>query len=166
MTDGISSYNFNRQYLQGEQGATFLDRYFSRWFEIERVDAKVQREGIDRYFTTRDHKRRLAVEYKTDETASRTGNAFIETISVDTSDKPGWIYTSKADYLFYYLPTRAVIYMLNMDLLRQRLSNWQAHYPVRKIPNTGYHTHGLLVPLSELEKFAEGIFNAQDIPDS
>lgn len=157
-------YSFNEQLCHGEHGEEFLDHYFSRWFHIEQASLEEQRLGIDRFFTSRNQKHRLAVEYKTDETASRTGNAFIEIISVDIAGKAGWAYTSQADYLLYYVPQRAFIYMLKMTDIRDRLSLWHRQYPLRRIPNNGYNSHGLLVPLRDLERYAEAIFNAHECP--
>jgi len=160
MTTNTPPYNFDNQLALGESGAAFLDTYFARWFSIERASRDDQRQGIDRYFTTRNQKQRLGVEYKTDAAASRTGNAFIETISVDTTGKPGWVHSSKADYLFYYLPRDGVIYMLKMATIRQQLAYWEAHFPTRHVPNNGYHTVGILVPLREFERCAEAVFVA------
>jgi hypothetical protein len=157
-------YSFNQQLCHGEHGEEFLDHYFSRWFYIEPANPEEQRLGIDRFFMSRNQKHRLAVEYKTDETASRTGNAFIEVVSVDSSGKAGWAYTSQADYLLYYVPPRAFIYMLKMADIRERLSLWHQKYPLRRIPNNGYFSHGLLVPLRDLERYAEGVFNADECP--
>lgn len=139
---------------QGEQGEAFLDRHFSRWFRIIRATSDEQRQGIDRWFHALRRPHSFAVEYKTDWTAAQTGNAFIETISVDTRERDGWAYTSAADLLLYYVPGRARIYVLTLTALRFRLPFWQQQYPVREIPNSGYHTHGLLVPLDELARCA------------
>ncbi len=160
MTIEQPPYQFSSQVKTGTRGETFLDDFFSRWFQIAEAGTDDQRRGIDRYFTTRNHKRRFSVEYKTDERAARTGNAFIETISVDSSGKAGWAYTSQADYLLYYVPETGLIYMMKMGLIREHLSSWKEEYPLRQIPNQGYHTHGLLVPLIDLEHYAEAVFNA------
>ena len=153
-------YRFDEQLEQGEQGEAFLDRYFARWFHISHATPGEQRQGIDRWFYALRRPRSFAVEYKTDWTAGRTGNAFIETVSVDTRDRAGWAYTSAADRLLYYLPGRAAIYVLTLTALRYRLPFWTQQYPLREIPNDGYHTHGLLVPLAELERCAHRVLVA------
>lgn len=153
-------YRFDQQLEQGEQGEAFLDRYFARWFRILPATPDEQREWIDRWFYALRRPRSFAVEYKTDWTASRTGNAFIETVSVDTCDRAGWAYTSEADVLLYYLPGSATIYVLTLTALRYRLPFWAQLYPLREIPNDGYHTHGLLVPLTELEQSALRVLSA------
>jgi hypothetical protein len=42
-----------------------------------------------------------------------------------------------------------------MAAIRAWLPFWLQTYEVREVPNNGYHTHGLLVPLEELERCAE-----------
>lgn len=151
------AYQFDAQHADGLAGEAFLDALFSRWYRIRPATAAQQRRGIDRWFRTAT--RRLAVEYKTDHTAARTGNAFVETVSVDTTHKPGWIYTSQADYLVYYIPPDGLVYVLRFAVLRRELARWVALYPVRRIPNEGYHTHGLLVALWEFEAHSEAILS-------
>jgi hypothetical protein len=70
-----------------------------------------ERDGIDGLFENRFTGEIATVEYKTDDTARRTGNAFIETISVDTSNRAGWTSAFKAQWLFYYLPGTATLYI-------------------------------------------------------
>ena len=41
--------------------------------------------------------------------------------------------------------------------LRRCLPRWQRQYQARKIPNQGYCTHGLLVPLDEFERIAQRV---------
>jgi hypothetical protein len=148
------TYTFEKQLAQGEQAETRLDAFFARWYDIQPVCRQDQRRGIDRFFTHKETGARVAVEYKTDWTASKTGNAFVETISVDTTDKPGWAFTSQADYLMYYLPGDLLIYVFKFSTIRRLLPRWQRDYPTRRIPNQGYCTHGLLVPLAEFEQHA------------
>lgn len=159
--EGWRLYRFDEQLERGEQGEALLDRHFSRWFRIARATPGEQRQGIDRWFYALHRPSSFAVEYKTDWTAAQTGNAFIETISVDTRDRDGWAYTSAADVLLYYVPGRSCIYVLTLTALRFRLPFWQQQYPVREIPNSGYHTHGLLVPLTELEGCAQRVLTCK-----
>jgi len=99
------------------------------------------------------------VEYKTDHTAARTGNAFIETISVDSEQKAGWAFTSQADVVLYYVPGRDQVYVLRTTAVRSRLPFWLQACEVRQVPNDGYHTHGLLVPLDELAGCADRVLH-------
>lgn len=49
--------------------------------------------------------------------------------------------------------------MLTLTALRYRLPFWTQQYPIREIPNDGYHTHGLLVPLDELGRSAQRVLS-------
>jgi len=151
------AYQFDAQHADGLAGEAFLDALFSRWYRIRPASAAQQRRGIDRWFRTAT--RRLAVEYKTDHTAARTGNAFVETVSVDITHTLGWAYTSQADYLAYYIPPDGLVYIIRFDVLRSQLPRWERRYPVRRIANEGYHTQGLLVALREFEACAEAILS-------
>ena len=146
-------YRFDRQLAAGQQGEAALDEVFRAWFTITPATPAEQRQGIDRWFVDA-RGRRLAIEYKTDAAAARTGNAFVETVSVDTMHKPGWAHTSRADMLIYFIPPDGLIYALRVSRLRRALPRWERDYPTRQIPNDGYHTHGLLVPLDEFERLA------------
>lgn len=154
-------YNFDDQLSHGERGEVFLDRYFSRWFRIEPATEEQQRQGFDRIFHHRKSRSAYTVEYKTDTAAARTGNAFIETVSVDAAEKAGWAFTSQADMLLYYVPGKNIVYILKMAAIRARLPFWLQTCEVREVPNNGYHTHGLLVPLEELERCAERVLTCE-----
>ncbi|MGE0278167.1 MAG: hypothetical protein AB7R40_22455 [Nitrospiraceae bacterium] len=153
----MNTYQFNQQLADGEKGERKLDAYFAKWFTITPATMDEQRRGIDRHFTRRSDGEHFTVEYKTDHTAGRTGNAFVETISVDTQSKAGWAITSRSQLLLYYVPGAGAIYVIPFPALRQALPTWQQRYPQRAIPNRGYHTHGILVPLLEFEKIAQQI---------
>lgn len=152
------TYQFNTQLTAGAKGERRLDAFFQRWFTIRPATMEQQRQGIDRVYTRRNDQRVFTVEYKTDSTAGKTGNAFVETISVDTDNKPGWAITSQAQVLVYYIPDTGIIYVIDFARIRHHLPRWQQQYPHRAIPNRGYHTHGHLVPLLEFEKIATQIF--------
>lgn len=154
----MTTYGFDQQLTVGESGEGKLDSHFGEWFTIRHATRDEQRAGIDRIYIRKSNARDLyRVEYKTDHTAGRTGNAFVETISVDTANKPGWAWHSQADLLLYYVPTDELVYVIRFCELRRQLDSWAKRYPVRKIPNQGYHTHGLLVPLDEFERIADQV---------
>lgn len=152
------AYAFKTQLSKGEAAEAELCAHFEEWFTIKRVSMAEQRAGIDRIFHPKDGGPTLKVEIKTDWTASKTGNAFIETVSVDTTGKKGWAYTSQADVLLYYLPDDMLIYWIAFTTLRKHLQRW-SKYKTRKIPNRGYFTIGLLVPLAEFEEHSEHVIN-------
>ena len=155
------TYEFATQLADGQAGEQRLDRHFGQWFHIIAANEDQQRRGIDRIYLDLRDGRRWTVEYKTDHTASHTGNAFVETVSVQTrtTRKPGWAATSAADWLVYFLPECACAYLIRMWDLRQELRRWAGLYPVRDVPNQGYVTRGLLVPLAEFEEIAHEVIS-------
>lgn len=150
------AYDFQTQKDKGEGGERRLDSHFARWFEVYPASSTEQRQGIDRWFIHRSNRTRFPVEYKTDWRAAVTGNAFIETVSVDTAHKPGWVYTIRAGVLLYYCPGDGgeQVYWLRVADMRAAVDLWAQRYPTKCIPNRGYHTEGVLVPLRELERLA------------
>ena len=125
-----------------------------------------QRRGVDAllYFGQRPYQTRSTVEFKADTTAATSGNAFIETVSVDTEGAPGWAAYSLAQYLVYFIPPTGAVYVVPLTSLRNALlRRWardEERYPRRAIQNRGYKTHGVLVPLAELAELAVFHFNA------
>lgn len=150
----MKSYDMRQQLKKGEAAERYLDSLFEDEFAIRPATRQQQRQGIDRIFTRRSDGREYRIEYKADKTAARTGNAFVETVSVDTYSKPGWAYTCRSDYIFYYVVGDGPVYILKPADIKRRLDRWAAQYEKRRIPNSGYHTEGLLVPLEEFEKMA------------
>ncbi len=164
----MSVYRFDHQMRQGDEGATFLDEFFQqRGYGIRPATREEQRAGIDRAFTNPKSGKVSLVEYKTDTAAARTGNAFIETISVDAAGKMGWALTARADILVYYVPPMGVIYVLQFKALQWELPRWIRDYPPRHAQNNGYSTHGIIIPLSEMAKSAMRIYQlSEDGPES
>lgn len=150
------TYDFNAQLLLGQAGEQELDDFFSRWYIINPATAEQQRQGIDRLFTVIGTRLAKTVEYKSDTTASKTGNAFVEIVSVENEQvcKLGWAHTSQAEILLYFLPSDGLIYVLKMDDLRRKLGRWIQKYKTRYVANIGYKSAGLIVPLREFEHMA------------
>jgi len=152
------AYDFDRQFSEGRSGEDFLDAFFTaRGHTVRPATRDEQRQGIDRVITVPGG-RSMKVEYKTDFLAGKTGNAFVETISVDTQGKMGWALTAQCDYLIYYIPDHA-IYVIPAQSLRWALPGWMRDYPARQAPNHGYQTHGVLVPLARLAEYAIQTFH-------
>lgn len=147
-------YDFAEKLAEGEAGEAALDKLWDARWQVTKANRDDQRRGIDRWLLDADTNTLLSLEYKTDTTAGRTGNAFVETVSVSTTNKPGWAVSSQAQWLIYYIPQPETVYGIKMARLRQALPAWQKKYPSRDIPNRGYVTTGLLVPLDEFEKIA------------
>lgn len=143
-------YDFTTQLNRGLKGESIIREHFCPKWEIITASRKFQQRGIDFIFKSRQNGDSYRIEVKSDTTASQTNNAFIETYSVFPS-KRGWVYTCQADYLFYFLPLDRIIYSFRPHAIRKLLPQWQK-YPTRNIPNKGYESKGILVPLWELEK--------------
>lgn len=154
-----AQYDFRKQLAAGEQGEKLLDAFFERAYVITPATDAEQRQGIDRHFVNRRTGAKLTVEYKSDNAAQKTHNAFVETVSVDARSKSGWAYTSKADWLAYYIPGDELVYLIRFERLRTRLATWASRYPVRHALNDGYKTYGLIVPLEEFEFIAEYVWS-------
>lgn len=152
-------YEFKRQLNRGAEGERQLDEAFSRDYVIQEATVAEQRRGIDRIFVGKRDDRRLKVEYKTDFVAHKTGNAFIETISVDTAGKRGWAYSSDADYLIYFIFEDLLVYIMPMTVVRERLALWLQRYRKKTVQNDGYQTHGVIVPLTEFERYSEQVMS-------
>jgi hypothetical protein len=151
-------YHFDEQNLRGGKGEAFLDAFFAeRGHYIQKATRGQQRLGIDRVFLKDGGL--VRVEYKTDLLAQRTGRVFVETISSDASGKPGWVHTSQADVIVYFIPGLNVIYVVPPARLRQELPGWEQAYPTRSASNEDYATHGLLIPVEEFERQASQVFH-------
>lgn len=153
------TYDFHQQMQQGDDGEAFLDTFFGeKGYTIRPATREEQRQGIDREFTSPRTGKVSKVEYKTDHTAARTGNAFIETVSVDIAGKMGWALTSQADILIYYIPPDGLIYVVPFMALHWEMPRWLRDFPPRAAPNRGYTTHGIIIPLRELEQHAMRVY--------
>lgn len=150
----MKSYDMRQQLKQGEAAERYLDSLFDDEFAIRPATRQQQRQGIDRIFTRRRDGKEYRIEYKADKTAAKTGNAFVETVSVDTYNKPGWARTCQSDYIFYYIVGVGPVYILRPADIQKRLQRWANQYQERRIQNNGYQTVGILVPLDEFEKAA------------
>jgi len=103
----------------------------------------------------------VGIDYKCDERAARTGNAFIETVSNDVSGRPGWALTTEAEWIFYFVVPDRVLGILSAKL-RRALPSWQRRFPTRAARNVSwdgkpYRTLGVCVPLKEVEAVAEWV---------
>ena len=109
------TYDFNTQLAEGIAHERQLDEFFLTQYQglltIAQATPAQQRQGIDRLFTSISTGEVDTVEYKADSLAGKTGNAFIETVSVDTANKPGWAVASEAKYLVYLVTDPQTIWL-------------------------------------------------------
>jgi hypothetical protein len=80
---------------------------------------------------------------------------FLEFVSVDTQGKPGWIEKElRTDFIAFGFAHLRSCYLLPWPHLRAAWratgEAWKQRFGVRKIPNEGYHTHGVTVPAREI----------------
>lgn len=94
------------------------------------------------------------VEYKSGQQTHYTSNIFLETISVDVPCAPGWVYTCRADVLFYAILLSGKILVFNPKRLRAEIAELKTKFKEVKTGKgqNSYHTHGVLVPLDYAEK--------------
>jgi hypothetical protein len=146
------------QFKQGMAVEAFLDDYFrAKGWTIKRVTPHEERVLClgDRVYSRGDGTT-LHIEYKSGIQTGKTGNIFLETISVDTTGKAGWVYTCRADYLFYACVLNGVILVFVPSRLRAKMPELKQQFrevATGKGQNVGYNTHGLIVPLAYAEKY-------------
>jgi hypothetical protein len=144
------------QFRQGKEVEAFLDDFF-RWrgWTVRQTTPHEERVLClgDRHFE-RDGEAYL-IEYKSGLQTAHTGNVFLETISVDTQNVPGWVYTCQADYIFYAALLNGEILVFAPADLRARIDALRATFrevATCKHQNDGYNTHGVIVPLTYAER--------------
>lgn len=144
------------QWKNGSEVADFLDRFFqARGWQIgptSREEERIRYLG-DRHYRQGDQ--HYYVEYKSGLQTAHTGNVFLETISVDRAGKAGWVYTCQADYIFYAALLNHTILVFEPPTLRARIELLKGIFPqtrTRHQQNKGYHTHGVMVPLTYAEQ--------------
>ena len=160
----MTTYSFKTQLAKGEEQERRLDAFFKlRGWKIEPTTMTDQRRGIDRWFSVSMQPGSHAIEYKTDFKSHETGNAYLETVSVgkyDTNNefhvhKEGWLWTTQADFLMYYIPGSSRILLFIPSDLRDFVVENEGKYRSVSVKNSGYQGRGLLVPISHLEGIAK-----------
>lgn len=149
----MSIHEFSTSLARGQQGEAWLDRHFGQTWNIERASRRDERRGVDRWFSD-DWTPSFGVQYKTDEKAAETGNAFIEVVSGGPEfHQNGWLWTTQAAVLVYWLPSpaRPRFWVLDPEKLRKLASDWHKRYPVRSATNRGYWTYGICPSIAELD---------------
>lgn len=148
MNEAPAMHRWQEKLNEGKHFEAILDTYFQgKDFLIEPVGLEEDKRGIDRWFTSPKTNSRFSVQYKADSRASETGNICIETVSVDAPNlKRGWIHTSQADYLAYFLPPENLIYLCRFSDVKARLPQWARTCKRGLAQNNGYVTVSILVP--------------------
>lgn len=143
------------QFKNGKDVEAWLDKYFRlRGWEIVEATPYEERAQClgDRRF--RKEGRAWWIEYKSGIQTFYSGNIFLETVSVDRFNKPGWVYTCQADYILYAALLNGLILVFSPGRLRQHIETLKARFrEVQTVhhQNAGYNTHGVIVPLAYAE---------------
>lgn len=157
---------YSNAFKDGKMAEALLDKYFQRrGWHITQTTPEEEREKYwgDRKYV-KDNKI-YYIEYKYDARTFKTGNIFLETISVDTADTPGWVYTCRADYIFYACWSMQEILVFTPATLRKNIENFKLQYRTVATAaglNNGYRTHGVLVPYAEAKKIAKEIIELKE----
>lgn len=144
------------QFKQGKNVEAFLDEFFAyRGWQIKQTTAHEERALClgDRHYSRGNEK--WLVEYKSGIQTFYTGNVFLETVSVDSQNKPGWVYTCKADVLFYAALLNKKILVMLPYFLRANIEMLKTQFrevPTKNKQNEGYNTWGVIVPFEYAEK--------------
>ena len=147
------TYTFEEQLALGQRGEHDLDCVLLNVYpDLRPATLREEKQGIDRVGTYPPSGRIHTIQIKSDWVAHRTGNAFIETVSRDKHQKPGWVYTCQADLIIYYLPEIPRIYCIKPSTLKAALPEWEKQYSTAIAKNRTYNTLGILVPLIEIER--------------
>jgi hypothetical protein len=140
-------YSFRTQLEIGQRYEKLLDDYFeAEGYSLIVVPMELQRLGIDRIISKGG--KTSSVEYKTDFTAMRTGNAFLET---EVAGKPGWALKSIAQIIVYWIPPD--VYFLDMAAIKSR--SYESYPLSPPIQNEGFVARGILVPIEKLPILAK-----------
>lgn len=145
------------QWKSGTSVADFLDEYFRArgWF----IEPTTRYEESKLYLGDRKFYRdgqMCHVEYKSGIQTGYTGNVFLETVSVDTENKPGWVYTCRADFIAYAALLNHKILIFLPETLREHIERLKTQFrtiSTNKGQNATYRTHGVLVPLAYAEQY-------------
>lgn len=153
----MKKYDFQEQKGVGDAGESILDTFFiSLGCQVEEVDLKSQRRGIDRIIVTPDGKE-LKIEYKTDALTASTGNVFIETISSTKSGALGWALKTQANFVVYYVPDWEKALIINPKILREMIPMWIFEYRQKPVKNAGYFSYGIPIPWNVMKQFCKEI---------
>ena len=157
---GSAAYGFDDQFDLGCFGEDRLREFRHEHYTLTKSTLEMEKQGIDFVFANRLTGKSWTIELKTDFKAFESRNAFIETISVDnaTQHRAGWVYTSMAQILLYFIPQSGSLYILDLARLREQMPAFARRFQTVSTSShrygSYYRTHGILVPLTELAKLA------------
>lgn len=145
-------HQFARSQQVETRWARVLDAWLRESYEVREATVAEQWRGIDRVVVAESGL--VTLDYKCDERAQQTGRLFIETVSNSVSRRPGWVHTSHADWLVYFVVPDAV-WMFQFARVRQMLPRWLCTYGERSARNLDYATLGVCVPMAVVREAVE-----------
>lgn len=154
-------HDFARSFARGQYGEEhlalrILEEHFPQ-HAIRRTNSLAEQQaGFD--FVLRPEKgRSLLAEVKTD--FYTTPNTAVELYHqyVDGRFKPGWFYSSKADWLLYLRPALGYYLLLDLPLLRHWLQDLSLYREVT-VKNPNFETRVRLVPVADLERLGAPLY--------
>jgi len=154
----MSIHQFEESLARARPAEKRLDQYLVDlgYSDITSVSMDDERRGIDRIAVKAGD--RITFEYKADFRAAKTGNAYIETVSNNVSNKPGWLFTCQADWILYYIVApEPYVMWLKPKVLQQALDGWRELYKTSSAINPGYASYGVLVPLDVVKQIADRV---------
>lgn len=144
------------QFKHGMDVEAWLDTYFTQLgYEVHRTtphQERVECKGDRRLLRNNTEH---WIEYKSGIQTFYTGNIFLETISVDTANVPGWVYTCQADAIVYAALLNHKLLFFRPPHLREHIDALKTRFRTVKTSkgqNIGYNTHGVIVPLNYAER--------------
>lgn len=93
------------------------------------------------------------LDVKTDSMAHETGNCVIELLSNVGTGRPGWVYTTKADFIVWLLAGNGKVIIVETTKLREALKGWRKGRIISQL-NEMFMSTAMLVPVSSLEAIA------------
>lgn len=115
--------------LLRQQGHTVIDVRHEKEYQSQDIDIIVDN---------------IPIEIKADNLISKTGNIFAERYSHKGLKTQGWIYKTKATYIYYYDTVRDIIY----SILTQDLLNYIDKYKQRlRLVSGGDNSQGWIISI-------------------
>ena len=155
-TKQINEDTFYNKKKIGDKGEYIVTKLLQdKGYDVINVADKPewQKADVD-LLVYKDNKLIKKIEVKTENAGVYTGNFFVETKS---NNKQGWIFYTKADYLYVVIPNTKV-YVIYVDEFREWFKNVMHDCKIKKAATTGkngevlYNNYGRLIPLTVLDK--------------
>jgi hypothetical protein len=125
----------------GRRGERVLDAVFGPEFLVVEATPAHQRQSIDRFLIRRRDGREVhRVDYKCDVQAGWTGNLALEHVSVLRAGRRealGWLHTTIADLVVFYVPAHDAAYLLEVPALREAWGDILRASPPKRAATAG-----------------------------